>query len=160
MRIGIYPGSFDPLTNGHLDIIDRAQRICDKLIIAIANNISKNPLFSVSERVEIIQNCCGAKEKVTVVAFDGLLADYCIKKKVSFMVRGLRSTTDFEYEYSIAAVNRVLARDIDTVFFMTRGEYSHISSNMVKEIAGYHGDVSALVPRFVLKKIQQKYQKR
>jgi pantetheine-phosphate adenylyltransferase len=157
MRIGIYPGSFDPLTHGHLDIIERAQGICDKLIIAIAKNSAKKPLFSVDERVEIIKNCCRGKDRIEVVAFEGLLAEFCMKKNITFIIRGLRSTTDFEYEFAIAAVNRMLAENIETLFLMTRGEYSFISSNMVREIAGYRGDVSALVPQFVLQKIQQKF---
>jgi len=157
MRIGIYPGSFDPLTNGHLDIIERSQRICDTLIIAVANNIAKKPLFSVDERVEMINHCCGGNERIEVVAFEGLLAEYCIKNDVAFIIRGLRSTSDFEYEFSIAAVNKVLAKDVETVYLMTRGENAFISSNLVKEVACFRGDISSLVPRFVLEKIQHKF---
>lgn len=159
MRIGIYPGSFDPLTKGHLDIIERATGLCDKLIVAVAKNSAKKALFSEEERIEIINNCCKNIENVEVATFEGLLVDYCKKEGVSFIVRGLRSTTDFEYEYSIATANRNLAPEIETVFFMTKGEYFFISSNIVKEIASYEGDITTLVPQFVVKKLQQKYSK-
>jgi len=156
MRIGIYPGSFDPLTYGHIDIIERSKELCDKLIIAIAINSAKKPLFSVEERIEIINNCCMIKNNVEVVSFNSLLADYCKDNNVSFIIRGLRSTTDFEYEYTIAAANRKLAPEIETIFLVTKGENFFISSNIVKEIASYNGDVSALVPPFVEDKIHRK----
>ena len=159
MRIGIYPGSFDPLTKGHLDIIERSQRICDKLIIAIAKNSAKKPLFSLEERIEIINTCCKGLKSIEVVAFEGLLIDFCKAHEVDFIIRGLRSTIDFDYEYPIATVNNKLAIDIDTIFLMTKGEYAFISSNMVREIASYNGDLSALAPQFVIQKIQQKFSK-
>ncbi len=156
MRIGIYPGSFDPLTNGHVDIIQRAQGICDRLIVAVAKNSAKNPLFSVQERVEIINTYCQDFGNIEVVSFDGLLVDYCRKNNVSFIVRGLRSTTDFEYEFTIASANSKLAPEIETVFLMTKGEHFFISSNLVREIATYNGDITPLVPQFVVTRIQQK----
>ncbi|HOO71180.1 MAG TPA: pantetheine-phosphate adenylyltransferase [Spirochaetota bacterium] len=157
MRIGIYPGSFDPLTNGHLDIIQRAKGLCDTLIVAVAKNSEKRPLFSVSERIEIINRYCRDFGNIEVVSFDGLLVEYCRKKNVSFIIRGLRSTTDFEYEFTIASANSKLAPEIETVFLMTKGENFFISSNIVKEIASYHGDITPLVPQFVVERIQQKY---
>ncbi len=159
MRIGIYPGSFDPLTKGHLDVIERSIGLCDRLIVAVAKNSAKKALFSVEERIEIINNCCKNIGNVEVATFEGLLVDYCKKEGVSFIVRGLRSTTDFEYEYSIATANRNLAPEIETVFIMTKGEYFFISSNIVKEIASYQGDITTLVPHFVVKKLQKKYSK-
>ncbi len=157
MRIGIYPGSFDPMTFGHLDIIERAKKICDKLLIAIAKNSSKKPLFTIEERIEIINNCCKDEEgKIEVVTFNGLLVDYCKENNVSFMIRGLRSVTDFEYENPIASINRNLAPEIETVFLMSRDDTSFISSNIAREIASYSGDLSSLVPPFVSQKIQQK----
>ncbi len=157
MRIGIYPGSFDPLTKGHLDIIERSSGLFDKLIVAVANNSAKKALFSVDERMEIINNCCINIKNLEIVTFDTLLVDYCKDRAVSFIIRGLRSTTDFEYEYTIATANRNLAPEIETIFLMTKGEYFFISSNIVKEIASYKGDITSLVPQFVVKKIQQKY---
>ncbi|MBP7583439.1 MAG: pantetheine-phosphate adenylyltransferase [Spirochaetes bacterium] len=155
MRIGIYPGSFDPLTNGHLDIIERSKKICDRLIIAVARNSAKNALFSIDERLEILRECCRCEgSEIGIVSFDGLLADYCKDNGVNFIVRGLRAIVDFEYEYAIALMNKKLAPDIETVFMMSRGEYSFISSNIVKEVASYGGDVSTLVPQFVQKKLQ------
>lgn len=158
MRIGIYPGSFDPLTNGHLDIIERSKLICDKLIIAIARNREKTPLFSVKERIEILQECCVCDStKVEIDSFNGLLVDYCRERGVSFIIRGLRAIVDFDYEYAIALLNRKLAPTIDTIFMMSSGEYSFISSNMVKEVASYSGDVSTLVPQFVNNKLKEIY---
>ncbi len=156
MRIGIYPGSFDPLTNGHLDIIERSKKICDKLIIAVARNSSKKALFSIEKRLEILGVCCQCEgSEIEITSFDGLLAEYCKKKSVNFIVRGLRAIVDFEYEYAIALMNKKLAPDIETVFLMSRGEYSFISSNIVKEVASYGGDVSTLVPQFVQEKLQE-----
>lgn len=157
MRIGIYPGSFDPLTNGHLDIIERAKGICDKLVVAIAINRAKKPLFSSEERIEIINNFYKDDSAVEVVSFDGLLIDFCREQKIEYIVRGVRNITDFEYEMAIASVNSKLAPKIETVFLMTRGEFSFISSNMVKEIATFRGDITSLVPRFVAEKIHAKY---
>ncbi len=157
MRIGIYPGSFDPLTNGHMDIIERAVEICDKLIISVATNIAKTALFSAQERVEIINNCCKHINNLEVTSFDGLLVDYCHEKNASMIIRGLRTNMDFEYEKSIATVNRKLAPNIETVFLMTKGEYYFISSHLVKEIASFSGDLTSLVPRFAQQKLQQKF---
>jgi pantetheine-phosphate adenylyltransferase len=160
MRIGIYPGSFDPLTKGHLDIIERGSGLCDQLIVAVAKNSAKEALFSVEERIEIINTCCKNFKNIKVVSFNSLLVDYCKNNNVSFILRGLRSTTDFEYEFSIATVNRNLAPEIETIFLMTKAEFFFISSNMVKDIASYYGDISSLVPQFVVQKIQQKFAKK
>lgn len=157
MRIGIYPGSFDPLTNGHLDIIERAKGICDKLVVAIAINRAKKPLFTPEERIEIINNFYKDDSAVEVVSFDGLLVDFCRHEKIGYIIRGVRNITDFEYEMAIASVNSKLAPEIETVFLMTRGEFNFISSNMVKEIATFRGDVTSLVPHFVAEKIHAKY---
>ncbi len=157
MRIGIYPGSFDPLTFGHLDIIERARNICDKLIIAAAQNISKKPLFSTEEKLEMIRECCASMDNVEIIAFDGLLADYCIQRKVSFIAKGVRSRMDLDYEYAVALINRRLAPDIETIFLLSRSEHSFISSSMVREVASYGGDVSSLVPQFVNQKLIKKF---
>jgi pantetheine-phosphate adenylyltransferase len=157
MRIGIYPGSFDPLTNGHIDIIERARQLCDKLIIAVAKNTSKNPLFSMEERVEMLQSCCsGDSSQLEIVAFEGLLVDLCRRQNVSFIIRGLRALVDFDYEYAIALMNRKLAPEVETVFLMARSEYSFVSSNIVKEVAYFGGDISTLVPQFVHKSLREK----
>jgi pantetheine-phosphate adenylyltransferase len=159
MKIGVFPGSFDPLTNGHLDIIERSGRICDKLFIAIARNSAKKPLFSIDERIEIIHNCLNDnyRQKVEIVTFEGLLVNFCKDNNASIIVRGLRTISDFEYEMSIASANSRLAPDIQTVFMMTKVDYTFISSNIVKEIASLKGDISPLVPSFAEKKIRQKY---
>ncbi len=158
MRIGIYPGSFDPLTNGHLDIIERARRICDHLLVAVAKNSAKKSLFSIDERLEMLERCCSCERNgIEIVTFDGLLAEYCKKRSVNFIVRGLRAIVDFEYEYAIALMNKKLAPDIETVFMMSKGEFSFISSNIVKEVASYGGDVSSLVPQFVQQKLRNRF---
>ena len=157
MRIGIYPGSFDPLTFGHLDIIERARNICDKLIIAVGQNILKKSLFSVEERMEMIKNCCSSINNIEIVAFSGLLADFCKEKNVNFIVKGIRNRMDIDYEYAVALMNRKLAPETETIFILSRSENSFISSSMVKEVASYGGDVSSVVPQFVNQKLTQKF---
>ncbi len=132
--------------------------MCDRLIIAIAKNSAKHPLFSVEERVEMLRKCCACEnDQVEITYFEGLLVDFCRKKGVSFIIRGLRAIVDFEYEYAIALLNKTLAPEIETMFLLSKSEYSFISSNMVKEVASYGGDVTSLVPQFVHKKLREKY---
>ncbi len=158
MQIGIYPGSFDPLTCGHLDIIKRATRLFDKLIVAIARNSEKFPLFAVEERLAMLQECCKDMSKVEITSFDGLLAEYCKKNNISFIVRGLRAIVDFEYEFAIALMNKELAPSVDTIFLMSKSEFSFVSSKMVKEVASYGGDITRLVPQYVSSKLKEKFQ--
>jgi len=157
MRIGIYPGSFDPLTNGHLDVIERSKDLYDKLIVAIAHNRAKKTLFTQEERINILNYCCKNYTNVDVDAFDGLLVEYCRKKQSRYIVRGLRSTSDFEYEYTIATANKKLAPEIETVFLMTKSDNFFISSNIVKEIASFKGSVSSFVPQFVEEQLIKKF---
>ncbi|MEW6526984.1 MAG: pantetheine-phosphate adenylyltransferase [Spirochaetota bacterium] len=157
MQIGIYPGSFDPLTCGHLDIIKRATQLFDKLIVAIARNSEKFPLFAVEERLAMLQECCKDISKVEITSFDGLLAEYCKKNNINFIVRGLRAIVDFEYEYAIALMNKELAPSVETIFLMSKSEFSFVSSKMVKEVASYGGDISRLVPQFVSSKLKEKF---
>ncbi len=145
MSIALYPGSFDPITKGHLDIIERAARMYDKLIIGVLKNSIKDPLFTAAERVEMIQDVISHVKNTEVIAFDGLLIDFAHANNIKIIVRGLRAVTDFEYELQIAQTNKVLAPDIDTVFLTTSLQYSYLSSSIVKEIASYDGDISAFV---------------
>ncbi|MCX8122949.1 MAG: pantetheine-phosphate adenylyltransferase [Spirochaetes bacterium] len=158
MQIGIYPGSFDPLTCGHLDIIKRATQLFDKLIVAVARNSEKSPLFSVEERLAMLAECCKDISKVEITSFDGLLAEYCRKNNINFIVRGLRAIVDFEYEYAIALMNKELAPSVETIFLMSKSEFSFVSSKMVKEVASYGGDISRLVPHFVNSRLKEKFQ--
>lgn len=149
MKTGIYPGSFDPITLGHLDIIKRAASVMDRLIIGVLNNSAKNSLFTPEERVAIIKECTSDIPNVEVESFDGLLVDFADKKQAHIIVRGLRAISDFEYELQIAQTNRKVNPKVDTVFFSTSEEYSYISSSIVKEYAMYGGDVSHFVTPYV-----------
>ncbi len=160
MKIGIYPGSFDPITLGHLDIIIRASRLVDKLIIGVLTNKAKKPLFTAEERVALIEQVIKENTGLThiqVEAFDGLLVDFARRNKADIIVRGLRAITDFEYELQIAQTNHKLDKMIDTVFFTTSVEYSYLSSSAVKEIAAFGGDVRQFVPDCIAQAIYNKY---
>lgn len=156
MKIGIYPGSFDPVTNGHLDIIKRAREIVDVLIVSVLDNNAKKPLFSVNNRVNMLCEVTKEFENVKVACFSGLLVDFAKKNNASFIIRGLRAVTDFEYELMMAQTNRVMSNDIDTIFLMTDLNFAYLSSSIVKEIAKYGGDVSQFVPKYVEEKLKEK----
>jgi pantetheine-phosphate adenylyltransferase len=156
MPVAIYPGSFDPLTNGHLSLIQRSLKMFDRLIVAIAVNPKKTPLFTEDERRELIRDAC-QDDRVEVDAFHGLLVDYVKRRNVGVIVRGLRAVSDFEYEFQLANMNRKLAPDIETVFMMTGEDYFYISSQLVREVASFGGDVTGLVPDNVNQKLKAKF---
>lgn len=158
MNKAIYPGSFDPMTNGHLDIIKRASKMFDEITVCILNNTVKTPLFSVEDRVKIMGNAVKDLPNVKVDSFDGLLIDYAAANNIHVAIRGLRAVTDFEYELQIAQTNRKFSKDsLDTVFLTTSLEYAYLSSSTVKEIARYGGDISECVPEDVAKLVYEKY---
>lgn len=160
MSIAVYPGSFDPVTYGHLDIIKRSIRVFDKLVIGILLNSEKNPLFSMEERVEFLMEATKDMENVEVKSFSGLLVEFARENNADITVRGLRAVTDFEYELQIAQINNKLDSNLDTMFFTTSTEYAYLSSTIVREIASYQGDVSDLVPPYVEQKLKQKFRER
>ena len=158
MKAAIYPGSFDPVTFGHLDVIRRAASIFDELTVSVLNNTQKTPLFSVEERVRILEEATKEMPNVKVDSFSGLLINYAREKDVHVVIRGLRAITDFEYELQIAQTNRKLSNgELDTIFLTTSLEYAYLSSSSVKEIAEFHGDISQCVPDFVAKLVYEKY---
>lgn len=158
MRTAIYPGSFDPVTFGHLDVISRASQIFDHLIVSVLNNTEKTPLFSVEERVKILKETTKGVPNVKVDSFSGLLINYTEKKDVHVVIRGLRAITDFEFELQIAQTNRKLSHGaLDTVFLTTSLEYAYLSSSSVKEIASFNGDISECVPEYVARLVYEKY---
>ena len=159
MIVGVYPGSFDPITYGHLDIIERASKMVDKLIVGVLVNSSKTPLFSMDERVRMIEDLTRDYGNVEVRSFDGLTVNFARDCNATVMVRGLRAVTDFEYELQLAQTNKVIAPDVDTMFLTTNLKYSYLSSSMVKEIASYGGKIHEFVPENVEKKIKEKYKK-
>lgn len=157
MSIAVYPGSFDPVTYGHLDIIKRSIRVFDKVIIGVLINSEKNPMFSTEERMEFLLEATKDMDNVEVKSFSGLLVDFARENHADITVRGLRAVTDFEYELQIAQINNKLDSNLDTMFFTTSTEYAYLSSTIVREIASYHGDISELVPPYVEQKLKQKF---
>lgn len=153
----VYPGSFDPLTYGHLDIIKRAKKIFPELVVAVAQNPIKPTLFSLKERIEMLKKATRNMEGITIESFKGLIVDYCKEKNIKVIIRGLRMISDFEYEFQMALTNRKLSKEgIETVFLMTHESYSYISSKLIKEIASLGGSLSEFVPPFVEKKLKEK----
>ncbi|MGD6960290.1 pantetheine-phosphate adenylyltransferase [Rossellomorea aquimaris] len=155
--IAVCPGSFDPITYGHLDIITRGAKVFDQIYVVVLNNSSKKPLFSVEERIELIREVTGDIPNVVVDSFQGLLVDYAKKVNAKAIIRGLRAVSDFEYEMQITSMNRVLEDDIETFFIMTNNQYSFLSSSIVKEVAKYGGNISELVPNRVEESLKEKY---
>jgi pantetheine-phosphate adenylyltransferase len=156
-RVAVCPGSFDPITLGHLDIITRAAKVFDELYVVVLNNSSKKPLFSVEERIELIDRVTKSIPNVKVDSFQGLLVDYAESVNANAIIRGLRAVSDFEYEMQITSMNRVLSDKIETFFIMTNNQYSFLSSSIVKEVAKYDGNISELVPREVEEALLKKF---
>ncbi len=156
-KIAVYPGSFDPITFGHLDIINRALKIFDEVVIAVARNERKSPLFSVDERVELIKSVLKQNERAKVDTFEGLLVDYVRSQKAQAIIRGLRAISDFEYELQMAQINRGISKEVETVFLMTSVFYSFLSSSMVKEVHSLKGPIDGLVPPLVKKALDAKF---
>jgi len=156
MRIGVYPGSFDPVTNGHLDIIERASKLFDKLIVAVLINSNKSPMFTVEKRMEFLEESCKGINNIEVASFDGLLIEFMKKKNANTIVKGLRAVSDFEYEFQMALMNRKLNPEIETIFMMTSNKYSYLSSSLIKEVAKFGGCVKGLIPEVVEKELYRK----
>jgi len=156
-RTALYPGSFDPLTNGHLDVLARARRLADRVVVAILENDTKTPLFSVEERIEMIREIVSDDPSVSVRSFQGLLVDFAKENRATLIVRGLRAVSDYEYELQMALMNRRLAPDIETVFLMAKEEFSYVSSRLVKEVTRLGADVRGLVPEPVRRRLAGKF---
>ena len=156
-KVALYPGSFDPITYGHIDIINRATVIFDEVIISIFDNPDKKPLFSFSKRKELILSALNSNKNIKVDSFNGLLANYSRIKSIKTIIRGLRAVSDFDYEFQMALTNRHLAKDLDTVFFMTDQKYSYLSSSLVKQLCRFGGDVSNFVPTIVQESLRSYY---
>jgi len=157
LRIGIYPGTFDPITNGHIDIIERSVILFDKVIVAVTTNPAKSPLFDINERIEMIKSSVKKMKNVEVDGFDDLLVNYAFKKQATAIIRGLRATSDFEFEFQMALVNRKLSNKLVTVFLMPNEKYTYLNSTIVKEVASFHGDVGRFVPSEINKKLIEKF---
>jgi pantetheine-phosphate adenylyltransferase len=156
-NIAVYPGTFDPVTNGHLDIIERASGLFDKVIVTIALNSNKKPLFTKEERKDMLHSVTGKFKNIEVDSFDGLLVDYAIKKKASAIIRGLRAVSDFEYEFQMSLTNRKLAPEVNTIFLMPHEKYTYLNSSLVKELAKFKGKIDCFVPEYVRKKLEGKF---
>jgi pantetheine-phosphate adenylyltransferase len=162
MKIAIYPGTFDPITNGHLDIIERASELFDEVIVALARNSQKSPLFSESERLKLIERslteCCPHRTNIRADAFQGLLVEYAAAKGATAVVRGLRALSDFEYEFQMALMNRKLAPNLTTIFLMPHEEYTYLNSTIIRELARYGKDVTTFVPNVVAEALHEKFE--
>jgi pantetheine-phosphate adenylyltransferase len=159
LKIGIYPGTFDPITNGHLDIIERSVLLFDEVIVAVTTNPQKSPLFSVEDRIDMITNAVQGKQNIVTDSFNELLVSYAQRRGATAIIRGLRATSDFEYEFQMALVNRKLSKNLLTVFLMPNEKYTYLNSTIVKEVASLNGDISCFVPSYVLKKMKEKFNK-
>jgi pantetheine-phosphate adenylyltransferase len=157
MRRAIYPGSFDPVTNGHLDVIERAQKLFDEVVVAVAHNDEKQPLFSLKERLDLLSETAGRFANVRIAEFEGLLVEFARAQKAGAVIRGLRAVSDFEFEFQMALMNRKLDPAVETIFLMPKEEYTYLSSRIVKEIARLRGDVSAFVPVCVARALSRKF---
>jgi pantetheine-phosphate adenylyltransferase len=157
MRTVVYPGTFDPITNGHLDVIIRALNLFDKVLVTVADNPDKHPLFSVNERLEMIREAVKDLGDVEVEPFSGLIVDYAKLNKACAIIRGLRAISDFEVEFQMALMNRHMDQNIATVFLMPHDRYTHLNSSIIREIASLGGDVSSYVPAMVMKRLREKY---
>jgi pantetheine-phosphate adenylyltransferase len=156
MRRAIYPGSFDPVTNGHLDVIERARKLFDEVIVAVAHNDQKQPLFSLEQRLELLRATVGDSEGVKIQALPGLLVEFAVKQNAVAVVRGLRAVSDFEFEFQMALMNRKLEANVETIFLMPKEEYTYLSSRIVKEIARLGGDIAKFVPPLVAEAFAKK----
>jgi pantetheine-phosphate adenylyltransferase len=158
VRTAIYPGSFDPLTNGHLDVVQRAAKLFDRVVVAVAKNADKKPLFALAERLELVKKAIGHLPNVEADAFEGLLVNYVVRQRAQSIVRGLRAVSDFEFEFQLALMNRKLNENVETIFMMPKDTYTFLSSRIVKEIARLGGDVAAFVPVHVQAALSEKFQ--
>ncbi len=160
MKVAVYPGSFDPFTNGHLNIIERGVKVFDQIIVAVAHNTTKRTVFTVEERVEIINEIFSDREDVKVDYFEGLLVEYIKKMGTNIVLRGMRTVSDFEFEMQMALANKTLSSELETVFMVTDSEYSHISSSVIKEVISLNGTAPHMVPEVVEKRLREKLLKR
>jgi pantetheine-phosphate adenylyltransferase len=157
MRRAIYPGSFDPVTNGHLDVIERARKLFDEVVVAVAHNDEKQPLFSLEDRLNLLRETAAKIDNVRIAEFQGLLVEFARKEEAGAVIRGLRAVSDFEFEFQMALMNRKLDAAVETIFLMPKEEYTYLSSRIVKEIARLGGDVSGFVPACVAKALRRKF---
>lgn len=159
MRTAVYPGSFDPVTNGHIDVIERALKIFDEVIVAVGDNPGKKPAFTIKERIDMLKESTKHLKNIEVDCFSGLLLNYVKSKNSKIIIRGLRAVSDFEFEFQRALLNRVVDGDVETIFIMTKENYVYLNSSIVKEMAMFNGNVSGLVPKIVEKKLKRKFSK-
>ena len=157
MKTAVYPGSFDPITNGHIDVIERALKMFDKVVVAVGDNPGKNPLFSTEERIQMIKESTKHLKNIEIDKFSGLLLNYAKKKNSKIILRGLRALSDFEFEFQRALMNRKIDSDVETIFIMTKEDYVYLNSSIVKEIAMFRGNVKPFVPEAVEKKLMEKF---